>query len=162
LSARGRRPLAASRSPPDGVDPGLHRGIGPVFLEPRWWWVSDSADLELLVLVATTVREHLQGVWELVVDLETVTVGITKIDAALVFVVGRAFNRDSVLEQMQVGVTESRMAVHLKRDVHQTQLAFDWLLRPLWIWMLGEIERVEVLTQRREHATMLWITFGDA
>src|SRR6266700_8403135 len=63
---------------------------------------------------------------------------------------------------MHVGLAQRRIASHLERDVHQSELPALRRRRLPGRGMPRDVDRVKAVAQGHEHAAVLGILFGDA
>jgi len=98
---------------------------------------------------------------QLVIDLERVAVGVGEIKAALIDVVGGPQDLDPTADEVSVRLTSGRIAADLKCDVAKPDLPVLRALRCLGRRMLTDVERVKVVAQCHEHATVLRVLLGD-
>src|SRR6516162_88088 len=135
---------------------------GPVFEEPGGERLGGVRERQALVLVAATVREQAQRVPHLVIDFETVAVWIGEINAALADMIDSALDLEPACQEVGVGVAQCGVAVDLEGDVHEPELAGPRSDRVGGCGMLRDVERVEPVAQRHEHAAMFRVLLGDA
>src|SRR6516164_9225652 len=135
---------------------------GPVFEEPGGERLGGVRERQALILVAATVREQAQRIPHLVIDFKTVTVRIGEINAALADMIDSALDLDTVYQEVGVGVAQCGVAVDLEGDVHEPELAALRSDRVSGRRMLRDVERVEPVAQRHEHAAMFRVLLGDA
>src|SRR6516225_10385656 len=115
----------------------------PVFEEPGGERLGGVRERQALVLVAATVREQAQRVPHLVIDFETVAVWIGEINAALADMIDSALDLDTVCQEVGVGVAQRGVAVDLKGDVHEPELAALGSDRVGGRRVLRDVERME-------------------
>ena len=72
-----------------------------------------------------------------------------------------ALDLDAVCEKMRVSLAQRRIARDLEGDVHEPELAAMRSLRTLRRRMLRNVERMEAVAQRHEHATVLGVLLRD-
>ena len=98
---------------------------------------------------------------QFVINLERVAVGICEIEAALIDVVGGPQDLDAATDEVSVGLSQGRVTADLERDVAEPDLAALRALRRFGRGVLTDVERVEVVAQCHEHATVLRVLLGD-
>ena len=77
-------------------------------------------------------------------DFPGMTVGISKIKAPLIDVVGGAHDLNAILDQMGIGIAKRCIATDLERDVREPDLPALRARRILWCGMLADVEFLDL------------------
>src|SRR5919106_6499251 len=109
------------------------------------------------IAIPTALTKQLWSIWQLIVNLQTIVVGVAKVDALLTHVINGTRDLNAALLQGKIGVLERFMAVDLKGNMVYPNAIGREFLGSSGRFGGHQIQGMAILSEAHKDAAMLRI-----